>query len=109
MQKGWWEQGERDRLNAEAAWELAGELHQLIGAFVAKQGLERLRRLQSQLDDPEWGAKRRNELAQEWEECVEAGETRDVAALVAGRRGEMGRFDPLSLPAIRARLAVDAA
>jgi hypothetical protein len=70
----------------------AAEMHPLIGAFVQRQGLDRLRSLD--LDDPEWGPARRKLLADEWEELVDVAETRDVAALVAGRRGELGRFDP---------------
>jgi hypothetical protein len=97
VRKASWEAGERDRLNDEAAWERAAELHPLIGAFVRTQGLERLRSLD--FDDPEYGAARRKLLADEWEAFVDVNETRDVAELVAGRRGEpggkLGRFDPL--------------
>jgi DNA-binding transcriptional ArsR family regulator len=93
VRKGSWEAGERDRLNDEAVWDRAAELPPLIGAFVRMQGLDRLRRLD--LDDPEYGGARRKQLADEWEAFVEAHENRDVAALVAGRRGELGRFDPL--------------
>jgi hypothetical protein len=98
VRKASWDAGERDRLNDEAAWLRAGELHPLIGAFVRSQGLDRLRSLN--LEDEEWGGARRTLLAEEWETFAEANEARDVAALAAGRRGELGRFDPLrALPA----------
>lgn len=93
VRKARWELGEHERLNDEAAWECVAVLHPLIGAFVQRQGLERLRAMD--LDDPEWGQARRKLLADEWEEFVDVAETRDVAALVAGRRGELDRFDPL--------------
>jgi hypothetical protein len=98
VRKARWEAGERDRLNDEAAWKRTAELHPLVGAFVRAQGLQRLRSLD--LDDPQWGSARRKLLAAEWEELVDVAETRDVAALVAGRRGELGKLDPLRvLPA----------
>jgi hypothetical protein len=82
----------------------AADVHPLLAAFVQTQGLDRLRRLD--LDDPDWGQARRKQLADEWEEFVDVNETRDVAALTAGRRGGLGRVDPLrALPAARARLA----
>jgi hypothetical protein len=105
VHKGSWEAGERDRLDEEAAWQRADELHPLIGTFIVAQGLHRLKRLD--LDDPEYGGARRKQLASDWEEHVEVNETRDIAALIAGRergqlgagreRGELGlsRFDPL--------------
>lgn len=93
VRKASWEAGERDRLNDDAAWRRAGELHPLIGAFVRAQGLDRLRSLN--LEDDEWGGARRKLLADEWETFVEAHATRDVAALAAGRRGELGRVDPV--------------
>ena len=95
VRKASWEAGERDRLDDEAGWQRAGELHPMVGAFVRSQGLDRLRSLR--LDDPEYGAARRKQLAVEWEEFADANETRDVAGVVAGRsgRGELGRVDPL--------------
>jgi hypothetical protein len=93
IRKPSWDAGERDQLNDEAAWERAGELHPLIGALSRTQGLGRLRSLN--LEDEEWGEARRKRLADAWEEFVDANETRDVAALVAGCRDELGRFDPL--------------
>jgi hypothetical protein len=93
IRKASWEEGERDRLNDEAAWQCAGRMHPLIGAFVRSQGLDRLKRLN--LDDPEYGGARRKQLADDWEAFAEAHETRDIAALLAGRRGELARFDPL--------------
>jgi hypothetical protein len=73
----------------------ASELHPLVAAFVNRYGLHRLRMLE--VDDPEYGELRRKELAGEWDQFCEAMEGRDVAALVSGRRGEIGRFDPMSV------------
>jgi len=94
VRKGRWEPGERQRLNDEAALRRAGELHPLVGAFVRTQGLDRLRRLQ--LSDDEYGEARRKQLADRWDEFVDASNHRDVAMLTAGRRGErLRRLDPL--------------
>lgn len=93
IHKSSWEIGERARADDESAWEHAGELHHLIGAFIREQGLDRLRSVN--LDDFEYGAARRKQLADEWAVFVEKHETRDIAALDAGRRGELVRFDPL--------------
>jgi hypothetical protein len=93
LRKAVWEAGERDRLNDEAARERAAEMGPLIAAFVDVQGLDRLRRLD--LGDAAYGAARRKQLADEWEEFIDVHEDRTVAALPAGRRGEIGRLDPL--------------
>lgn len=93
VSKARWEPGERDQLNDAAAWELATALHPLLFAFIRTQGLDRLRSLD--LDDPEWGDRRRELLADDWDEFVEANEHREARALTSGRRGELGRFDPL--------------
>lgn len=94
VRKGSWEAGERGRLNDEAACQRAGELHRLIGGFVRDQGLDLLRSLN--LEDEEWGGARRKLLADDWEEFLDKNEGREGAALaVGGRRGKLGKFDPL--------------
>lgn len=100
VRKPWWEAGERERLNDEAALERAAGMHRLIAGFVRDQGLAGLRRLH--VDNAEWGAARRKQLANAWEEFCDRAKTRDIAALVSGpRRGRLGRFDPLrALPAV---------
>lgn len=85
-------EAERERAWRAAALERAALMHPLVTGFVASQGVARLRMLP--LDDPDYGPIRRKELAAEWAEFVERNEGREVAALVAGRRGEMGAFDP---------------
>lgn len=71
-----------------------GEVHPLVGSFAIRYGLERLRGLE--LDDPQYGELRRKELQAAWDRHVDATDGRDVAALVSGRRGELGRLDPLA-------------
>ncbi len=94
VRKASWEFGERDRLDAEAMLQRAGTMHPLIGAFIRAQGLERLRDLD--LEDPQWGGARRANLRDDWQEFAEAHEGREVAALLAPRRGELDSFDPLA-------------
>jgi hypothetical protein len=71
------------------------DVHPLVRSFVERQGLGRLERLE--LNDPVWGELRRKELREAWDAHCEAMEGRDVAALVSGRRGEIGRFDPMAV------------
>lgn len=89
---------ERQRQQAfnDAATERAATMHPLIGSFVVRQGLDRLRALP--LEDPDWGEKTRRDLQRAWEQHVEACEGRDVAALASGRRGrgELAQLDPLA-------------
>lgn len=81
---------ERDDVQQARAF----ELHPLLGAFVRAYGLDRLRMLQ--IDDPDWGEKHRRDLTADWERFVEANEGREVASLVAGRRGDgLRKLDPL--------------
>lgn len=90
--------GHRRRLENAAALERAAGMHPLIGAFIERQGLDRLRELQ--LEDPDYGTLRRKELEAEWNAMLERFDERDVAAaaLPAGdaRRGQLRRFDPLA-------------
>jgi hypothetical protein len=68
-------------------------LHPLLGDFVERYGVHRLRMLP--VDDPDYGELRRRELREAWNRHREATEERDVAALASRRRGELRRFDPL--------------
>ena len=77
----------------DAAQARACELHPLLASFVERYGVARLRNLE--LGDPEWGQVRLRELREAWDRHCEAMEDRDVAELVAGRRGELAAFDPL--------------
>lgn len=89
-------------LARDAAIERARSFHPLIGAFVVRQGIDRLRTLP--IDDPEYGELRRKDLREAWEAHVEAFDGREVAALAAGAsdRGELRALDPLAaLPAFR--------
>lgn len=95
VRKASWEAGERDALDREAMMLRAAQMHPLIGAFVDREGLDRLRALG--LDDEEWGEARRRQLQVDWDAFVEAHEGREVAAIASGRRGELGRFDPLAV------------
>lgn len=94
VSKAWWEYGERDELNRQAMMERAAGVHPLVQAFIRAQGLDRLRTLD--LADEEYGQARRQQLRAAWEAFAEAHAGREVAALVSGRRGELGSFDPLS-------------
>lgn len=90
----WIDQGDQKRALDHAAQAHADRLHQLVGSFVARYGLARLRNLE--LDDPEYGMLRRKDLEREWGEHVEISGHRDAAHIASGdRRGELGRFDPL--------------
>lgn len=91
----WADDGQRRRLFNDAAMRRAEAFHPLIGAFVARQGLERLR--QMPVDDPDQGHWRRRELQQAWQEHVDASAGREVAVLAAGAGGEgLRRLDPLT-------------
>lgn len=64
-------------------------------AFVAHAGRERLRLLE--IDDPAFGGAKRSALKDSWTAFIEATDGREVAAIAAGgRRGAMGRLDPLA-------------
>jgi hypothetical protein len=93
--KSSWESGERDRLDREAMMRRAYVAHPLVASFVERQGLGRL--LSLNLDDEQFGEPRRRALQIAWEQHVEVTEDRDTAAIAAGgRRGQLGRFDPLA-------------
>lgn len=89
-----WGPGERDHADEAAMLERAASMHPLVGAFIQREGLWRLRSLN--LDDEERGGIRRHELLQRWEQHLEATEGRDVVALAAPRRGGLAKLDPLA-------------
>jgi hypothetical protein len=78
----------------EKAGERLADLHPLVGGFVQRVGLERLRAMN--IDDPAEGHWRRNELRETWTDFVDAQDGRVVAALAAGSgpRG-LAALDPL--------------
>jgi hypothetical protein len=63
-------------------------------AFVDRYGPDRLRLLE--VDDDEYGALRRKELGQAYEEFLVAMEGRELHEIATGRRRQLGRFDPLA-------------
>lgn len=90
----WANEGERGRLFNEAAAERAAMMHPLVGSFVARQGLDRLRTLP--VDDPDYGEVRRKELREAWDRHVAASDGREVAALAAGTgRSGLRQLDPM--------------
>lgn len=93
--KSSWEAGERDRADADAIRERASRAHPLVALFVERIGIDRLRSLG--LDDPQFGEARRRSLEKEWRDHVDTMGDRDVRSLASGgRRGELGRLDPLA-------------
>lgn len=91
---GGWRDNELQVATDKLQLERAEELSPLLGAFVRSTGLRRLRTIE--LDDPEYGALRLKELEAEWDRFCEVNEDRDIAQIVAPRRGSMGRVDPLA-------------
>ena len=87
--------GARWAAEHQAVMNRAQELHPFVAAFIARQGVDLLRRLE--LDDPEYGPVRRRDLAEAWDRHVEAFDGRDTAALASGdRRRALTRLDPLA-------------
>ena len=97
---GGWSGSELQAACDELALQRAFERHPLLGAFIRAYGLARLRMLE--VDDPDYGEIRRKELRSDFEQYVAANEHREVAALVAGRRGSLGRLDPLAALGLQA-------
>lgn len=93
----------------QAALDRANEMHPLVAAFVARQGVGRLRELQ--VEDPDYGELRRKELRDAWDRHLEATDGRDVAALAVGDRSELGmrRFDPLAALGLERPAEIEAA
>lgn len=86
--------GEYEYSHDEAARRRADQIHPLLGAYVRRYGVQRLRMLE--VDHDTLGGLKRRELAESWEQFLEATEGRDLAQLVAPRHGEMARLDPLT-------------
>lgn len=90
-----WRGDDRAKADEWAMIERAEESHPLVAAFVANQGLSRLRALDLSDGAEPWDRKR---FVEAWEAFVQASEGRAVASLVAGRgSGELGRLEPLSV------------
>jgi hypothetical protein len=82
------------------------DVHPLVAAFIHRRGIEQLQKDIAELGDDEWGGARRAELRKAWEEHCEAFDGREAAALVAGRRGQLGQFDPLAVLNIKPERAL---
>jgi hypothetical protein len=92
----WKDEKHRRKLQHEAIKDRANDMHPLVGAFIERQGIDRL--LQLKTLHEEWGDKNRSDLEQQWDQHVAAMDNRDVAAIAAGgRRGELAAFDPLAV------------
>jgi hypothetical protein len=103
IRKGSWEAGERDQADRDAMRERLADMHPVVASFVDREGLDRLRALN--LEDAEFGGARRRMLEQRWGEHLEAVESREVAVLTSGRRGEMAKLDPLAALHVRRPVA----
>lgn len=73
----------------------AKEAHPLVSSFIGRYGVSRLQDALADLADETYGGVRRKALQAEWARHCEAQEGREVAAIVAPRRGELDSFDPL--------------
>lgn len=105
--QSWWDTpAQRERSYEDAARERAAEMHPLIGRFIDRYGVNRLRMLE--LDDPEFGALRRRELQADYEQLTEALEGRRLEAIAAPRRnGGLARIgDPLEALGIERPAAI---
>ena len=90
--QGGWRWNELQVATDRVQLDRAVELSPLLGRFVVAQGLDRLRRLNL---DGEHGDLRRRQLVEEWDRFCSAVEEREIASLIVGRRGGLGRLDPL--------------
>jgi hypothetical protein len=97
---GGWTGDEFERAQSACTLARADEIHPLVGAFVRARGLHTLRRLP--VDDPEWGWRHRQQLADDWARHCATMAGRDLAAITAprGTRG-LARFDPAAAIGIR--------
>lgn len=94
------DEAERKRMYDEAAMTRAKELHPLIGGFVVRQGLDRLRHLPVDApggsDGPGEGHWARKELREAWDRHVDASDGRELAVLASGGRLGLRQLDPLA-------------
>jgi len=86
---------ESEKRRDEAARARIAGMHPLVGAFVERFGLGRLRTLE--VDHDTYGELNRKDLREAWDRHVEAMDGRDVAALASGRRDGLRAFDPLTV------------
>lgn len=91
----WKDQAGREAAHDRARLERARKFHPLLGSFVVRQTLDRLRTIP--IDDPEYGELRRRDLRDAWDAHVEAFDGREVAAIAAGGEIRQGlrALDPL--------------
>lgn len=91
---------ERKRMYDEAALTRAERLHPLIGGFVVRQGLDRLRQMPvdapGTADGPGEGHWARKELREAWDRHVDASDGRELAVLASGGRLGLRQLDPLA-------------
>lgn len=94
------DEAERKRMYDEAADTRAATMHPLIGAFIARQGLDRLRHMPvdatATADGPGEGHWARKELREAWDRHVEASDGRELAVLASGGRLGLRQLDPLA-------------
>lgn len=94
-------EAEMAKLRKQRVLDRAAGMHPLVASFVDRHGVYRLQDEVGELDG-QYGAIRRQELEAAWQEHCDAFDGRETAALASGRRGEMGRLDPLSALGISA-------
>lgn len=95
----WADETERRRLFRDAAFARAAAMHPLIGSFVERQGIDRLREMPVDDTDPDKqrGVWARKELREAWDRHLEATDAREVTAIASGdRRAGLRRLDPLT-------------
>jgi hypothetical protein len=100
MVRRYLDEAERKRMHDEAALTRAATLHPLIGGFVARQGLDRLRHMPvdapGTTDGPGEGHWARKELREAWDRHVDASDGRELAVLASGGRLGLRQLDPLA-------------
>lgn len=87
-------EGEARKAHDEAILKALDAHHPMIRSFVERQGLARLRTIQT--GDPQWGEKLMADLRAAWGRHVEAIDRRQVAALTSGGREGLRQLDPLA-------------
>ena len=92
----WPDEAARQHAKQQAVADAANELHPLVAAFVARQGIDRL--LALPISDPDEGKWVRKELRESWLAHVDAFDGREIATLaVAGGARELRQLDPLAV------------